>query len=86
MIKTLTGLTMVVATTFLVGDALAQQAGGGPQPQLGTKTPNAQNATPGREETLPPSPNVGGQRSGTIQQPTVGGGGQGNNATSTEKK
>ena len=85
MIKTLTGLTMAAAVVFTVGDALAQQAGGGPQPQLGTSTPNAQNAKPGREETLPPSPNVGGQRSGTIQQLTVGGG-QGNNATSTEKK
>ena len=78
MIKTLAGLTIAAAMVFMVGDALAQQAGGGPQPQLGTSTPNAQNASPGREETLPPSPNVGGQRSGTIQQPTVGGG-QGNN-------
>jgi hypothetical protein len=85
MIKSFTGLAMAAAVAFTVGGALAQQAGGGPQPQLGTSTPNAQNATPGREETLPPSPNVGGQRSGTIQQPTVGGG-QGNNATSTEKK
>jgi hypothetical protein len=85
MIKTFTGLTMAVALFFTVGGALAQQAGGAPQPQLGTTTPNAQNATPGREETLPPSPNVGGQRSGTIQQPTLGGG-RGNNATSTEKK
>jgi hypothetical protein len=85
MIKTFTGLTMAAALFSTVGGALAQQAGGGSQPQLGTAAPNAQNATPGREETLPPSPNVGGQRSGTIQQPTLGGG-QGNNATSTEKK
>jgi hypothetical protein len=85
MIKTITGLTLAAAVVLTVGDALAQQAGGGPHPQLGTSTPNAKNATPGREETLPPSPHVGGQRSGTIQQPTIGGG-QGNNATSTEKK
>ena len=45
MIKTLTGLTMAAAVAFMVGEALAQQAGGGPQPQLGTSTPNAQNAT-----------------------------------------
>jgi hypothetical protein len=55
MIKTLTGLTMVAAVLPTVGGALAQQAGGGPQPQLGTRTPNAQNATPGREKTLRPT-------------------------------
>jgi hypothetical protein len=51
MMKTLTGLTRAAAVVFTVGGAVAQQAGGGPQPQLGTSTPNAQNATTRRGNT-----------------------------------
>lgn len=79
--KTLAGLT-IAAVVFTVGGALAQQAGGGPQPQLGTKTPNTQDtATP---QTVP-QPGSPGTQSGKQPQ-TTGAGGQGNNATSTEKK
>lgn len=46
MIKTFTGLTMAAAMAFTVGGALAQQAGGGPQPQLGNE--HAQH--PGRHD------------------------------------
>jgi hypothetical protein len=82
MIKTFTGLTMATAVAFTVGGALAQQAGGGPQPRLGTSTPNTQEGTT-RPQTVP-QPGSPGTQSGSTQQPTTGG--QGNNATSTEKK
>jgi Low affinity iron permease len=82
MIKTFTGLTMAAAMAFTVGGALAQQAGGGPQPQLGTSTPNTQEGTT-RPQTVP-QPGSPGTQSGSTQQPTTGG--QGNNAISTEKK
>jgi hypothetical protein len=52
MIKTFTGLTMAAAVAFTVGGALAQQAGGGPQPQLGTSAPNTQEGTT-KPQTVP---------------------------------
>ena len=82
MIKTFTGLTIAAAVAFTVGDALAQQAGGGPQPQLGTSTPKTQEGTTTPQTA--PQPGSPGTQSGSMQQPTTGG--QGNNAVSTEKK
>ena len=80
--KTITALMLAATLVFAAGSAaLAQQAGGGPQPQLGTSTPKTQEGTTRPQPVQPGSP---GTQSGTVQQPTTGG--QGNNATSTEKK
>jgi hypothetical protein len=87
--KTFTRLTMTGAIVLAAGTAaLAQQAGGGPLPQTGA--PNTAGSTPQTQGTMTqPNTSGQGQRSGTgaMTAPQAGaGGGQGNNATSNEKK
>jgi hypothetical protein len=79
---------MATSVVTLIGTAtLAQQAGGGPQPQLGPNTPGG---TP-PAETTPSHPlnSTTGPKTGTTTgaAPRQGAGmPQGNNATNNEKK
>ena len=81
--KTLTRVTVTAAVLLAAGSAFAQQAGGGPPAQTQSAAPKTQGGMQGAQGTnTPGSP---GTQSG-MQQQTPGGMGQGNNATSTEKK
>jgi hypothetical protein len=84
----LASLIVVASVTIFTGPVvLAQQAGGGPLPQLGQKTPGGR--PPAEIAPSHPLNSTAGPRTGTTTgvAPAQGGGkSQGNNATDNEKK